>query len=118
MSKLNTLLFSFFIFFSLNAYQKEDNKFRILEEAAYKAESKFGKVIKESLITKKYTYKYDSKGNKIEFNKYNSDGSLYFKFTVKYEYDSKGNWIKQTKFEIKNEIEIPIEITERVLEYY
>ena len=62
----------------------------------------------------KYTYKYDDKGNKIEWNVYNSDGSLNYKETSKYVYDSNNNWIK--KFEFQNEI--PIYITEREIVYY
>ncbi len=39
-----------------------------------------------------YQYKYDTKGNKIEKNEYNSDGSLSYKKV--YKYDSKGNLIE------------------------
>ena len=128
MLKLNTLLLSFCIFFPLNA---QSNKFRILEEnyysgnltyftfkTTYKYDSKGNRIEKNDYnLDSKWTYKYDSKGNEIEWNYYYS-GSLESKYTSKYEHDSKGNWVKKTQFEIRNEIEIPINITERVLEYY
>ena len=44
----------------------------------------------------KYTYKYDEKGNKIEWNSYKSDGSLNYKFT--YKYDEKGNEIEWNSY--------------------
>ena len=116
MLKLTTFLTFFFISFLAFSQQKAKEKFRILSEETYKAESKFGEVAKGDLINKN-TYKYDSKGNKIEENGYYSDGSVLSKTAYKYEYDSKDNWIKKTNFKIKNEVEKPYEITERVLEY-
>ena len=62
----------------------------------------------------KRTSKYDDKGNEIEWNAYNSDGSLDSKFTYKYEFDKKGNWIKRIDFEN----EIAEFILEREYEYY
>jgi len=88
-------------------------------------------------------FKYDEKGNKIEWDWYNSDGSLRSKWTYKYDekgnmifeeneyffddslslmnrrtytykYDKLGNWIKKIEFEN----EIPSFIVEREYEYY
>ena len=114
-------------------------------EFSYKAENRFGNVVKGkrkrkskwlSDIQKKYnekgnqvesnrynsdgsligkrTYKYDEKGNKIESNWYNSDGSLDSKTTRKYEFDKQGNWLMR----IDSEDEIPNFILEREYEYY
>jgi hypothetical protein len=66
-----------------------------------------------SLAFKK-TYKYDEKGNKIESNKYNADGSLSPKYTITYKYDIMGNWIKQTTIKDGK----PTQLSERVIEYY
>ena len=44
----------------------------------------------------KTTYKYDEKGNKIEQNKYNSNGSLDYKST--YKYDEKGSNIEENRY--------------------
>lgn len=57
---------------------------------------------------------YDDKGNNIEFNFLNSDGSLDTKLTYHYDYDTENNWIEQIKY--KNNI--PQEIIERTIEYY
>jgi len=62
----------------------------------------------------RYTYKYDEKGNLIEWNRYDSDGSLYTQWTYKYEFDEQGNWIKRVEFEN----EIPQFILIREYEYY
>ena len=59
----------------------------------------------------KYTYKYDEKGNMIE---YNTDGRFGEKYTYKYEYDKNNNWIQQVTYEDNK----PIQITERIIEYY
>ncbi len=68
----------------------------------------------------KYTYKYDNNGNTIEGNRYNSDGSLNYKYTYKYKYDKYGNWIQKIYFEQKGEksISLPQTITEQTIEYY
>ena len=47
-------------------------------------------------LYRKWTYKYDDKGNKIEQNSFNPDGSLSFKYT--YKYDDKGNQIELNSF--------------------
>lgn len=66
-----------------------------------------------SLITK-WISKYDDKGNMIESNEYNSDGSFSCKYTYKYEFDSHDNWVKQIEyFDNKSDT-----ITERTIEYY
>ena len=62
----------------------------------------------------KYTYKYDKKENIIEKNRYNSNGSLDEKYTYKYEYDKNNNWIQQVVYENNK----PIGIKERIIEYY
>jgi hypothetical protein len=49
---------------------------------------------------KKYTYKYDDKGNKIEKNKYNPNGTLFDKtlhHKYIYKYDEKGNKIEKNE---------------------
>ena len=50
----------------------------------------------------------------IEENWYESDGSLYEKHTYKYEYDKNNNWTQRIQY--KNTI--PLNITERIIEYY
>ena len=65
-----------------------------LSEFSYEAKDRFGNIEKgERKRQSSYEYdqqiKYDEKGNKIERNSYNSDGSLVNKWT--YKYDEKGN---------------------------
>ena len=62
-------------------------------------------------LNSKTTYKYDEKGNMIE---YNTDGRFGEKYTYKYEYDKNNNWIQQVTYEDNK----PIQITERIIEYY
>ena len=62
----------------------------------------------------KLTYKYDEKGNMIEATYYNSDGRLDSKTTYKYEYDKNNNWTQRIQY--RNTI--PLNITERIIEYY
>jgi hypothetical protein len=50
----------------------------------------------ESLLFSKYTYKYDNKGNLIEDNFYNMQGML--KWKNLYRYDKKGNMDKKTVY--------------------
>tara|TARA_B100000963_G_C22573034_1_gene647018 strand:- start:699 stop:1472 length:774 start_codon:yes stop_codon:yes gene_type:complete len=66
----------------------------------------------------KYTSNYNQKGNRKEKIENNSDGSSDWKINSKYEYDSMGNWIRKINFKIKNEIEQAEEIIERKIEYY
>lgn len=76
----------------------EDNlkgKVQSYTEFSYKAEERFGN-IEKGIKKREYGYdiqfKYDDKGNKIEKNEYNSDGSLNNKHV--YKYDEKGNNIE------------------------
>ncbi|WP_120488692.1 hypothetical protein [Bergeyella cardium] len=98
-------------------------KVKSIRETRYKAVEKFGEAVKVkgdisdsdieellfnekgNIIEKnrffyglywKYTYKYDEKGNKIEGNYFNKDGSLCWKYT--YKYDEKGNQIEENWF--------------------
>jgi hypothetical protein len=64
----------------------------------------------------KFTYKYDDKGNEIEYNRYNSNGNLDYKYTCKYKYDNTANWIERIRYE--SEANIATQITERIIEYY
>ena len=59
-------------------------------EFSYEAENRFGNIEKgernrQFSIGTDHQIKYDEKGNEIEYNRYNSDGSLDYKFTYKYE---------------------------------
>lgn len=119
-------------------------KVKSIKETPYDAIEKFGQLEKGDVsysvfFPSSFTI-YNEKGNKIEVNGYNPDGSLYSKTT--YKYDEKGNTIEQNiyyhgsrpaenysyKYEYdKNnnwtqEIEyfntIPVYITERIIEYY
>ena len=87
-----------------NTY-KYDEKGNKIEEYHYDEDGKFNY---------KTTYKYDEKGNTIEINNYNSDGRLDSKYTYKYKYDKNNNWIQQVKYKNNK----PIQITERIIEYY
>ena len=62
----------------------------------------------------KYTYKYDEKGNMIESISYNADLILRSKRTYKYEFDATGNWIKKTLITDGK----PEQLIERVIKYY
>ena len=54
-------------------------KVKFITLSTYTAVEKFGEIEKGSWASKS-TYKYDVKGNKIEYNLYKADGSLMFKF--------------------------------------
>src|SRR5690606_10874293 len=76
-------------------------------EFSYKAVDRFGNIEKgkrerNDSWDRDLQRKYDEKGNNIESNRYNSDGSLFSKWTYKYEFDKQGNWIKRIDF--KDEI--------------
>ena len=103
---------------------KLNGKVKSIREIPYKAVEKFGEVVKgdalgfeqilqitfnekgnkiesnsfnsDGSLSFKYTYKYDDKGNIIESNSFNPDGSLSFKYTCKY--DDKGNQIESNSF--------------------
>ena len=72
-----------------SAVYTDDGRFKIYNEKGNKIEENYYNS-NGSLIYKN-TYKYDEKGNKIEENYYNSNGRLYSKTT--YKYDEKGNMI-------------------------
>jgi hypothetical protein len=110
-----------------------------VEKVTYAAEHKFGE-IQNGILKSKYTYKYDEKGNNIEGNWYDSDGSLEYKYTFEhddkgneiemkdynsdgsldykqtfdYEYDKSDNWIKKVSFNNGK----PETVKERLIEYY
>ena len=101
----------------------EDNSYdsdgRLHSKYTYKYDEKGNKIEEnwynsDGRLHSKYTYKYDEKGNNIEENWYDSDGSLYEKHTYKYEYDKNNNWTQRIQY--KNTI--PLNITERIIEYY
>ena len=104
---------------------KLKGKIKSIREIPYEAVEKFGEVVKgdaldgfgenlqitfnekgnkleenffnsDGSLNSKYTYKYDDKGNKIELNSFNSDGRLSSKLT--YKYDDKGNIIELNSF--------------------
>ena len=103
---------------------KLNGKIKSIREIPYEAVEKFGEVVKgdalggfgnlqitfnekgnkleensfnlDGSLFSKYTYKYDDKGNKLEENFFNSDGSLSSKYT--YKYDDKGNQIEENSF--------------------
>ena len=104
---------------------KLNGKVKSIREIPYEAVEKFGEVVRgdalailgenqqitfndkgnkieenwfnsDGSLFSKYTYKYDDKGNKIEQNSFNPDGSLSFKST--YKYDDKGNKIESNSF--------------------
>ena len=116
-------------------------KVKSIKETLYEAVDKFGQIEKgnwfnnyftiydkkgniieendydsDGSLNSKTTYKYDEKGNKIEENDYDSDGRLDSKTTYKYkyEYDKNNNWTQ--KIQYRNTI--PNIITERIIEYY
>ena len=93
-----------------SAVYTDDGHFKIYNEKGNKIEENYYNS-NGSLIYKN-TYKYDEKGNKIEENYYNSNGRLDSKYT--YEYDKNNNWTQRIKY--KNTI--PYSITERIIEYY
>ncbi len=68
----------------------------------------------DGALIDKNTYKYDDNGNKIEENNYGSDGTLESKSKYKYEFDKTGNWIKRLDFYFDK----PISINERLIKYY
>ncbi len=125
---------------------KLNGKIKSIREIPYEAVEKFGEVVKgdalggfgnlqitfnekgnkleensfnlDGSLFSKYTYKYDDKGNQIEENSFNSDGNLDDKYTYKYTYDQQGNWIQRIAYKVKNGVEKPSQIVERTIEYY
>ena len=78
-----------------SAVYTDDGHFKIYNEKGNKIEENYYNS-NGSLIYKN-TYKYDEKGNKIEENYYNSNGRLYSKTT--YKYDEKGNKIEEYHYD-------------------
>ncbi len=78
-----------------SAVYTDDGHFKIYNEKGNKIEENYYNS-NGSLIYKN-TYKYDEKGNKIEENYYNSNGRLYSKTT--YKYDEKGNMIEDNFYD-------------------
>ena len=64
-------------------------------------------------LSEKYLNKYDSQGNRVEWAEYNGDGSLWSKEV--YKYDSQGNIIETVGY--KGEIMIPSSMEERIIVY-
>jgi antitoxin component YwqK of YwqJK toxin-antitoxin module len=76
-------------------------KVKSIREITYEAVEKFGKLTKGEIFCDEsgcfvYQRKYDTKGNKIEENRYYSNGSLDDKYT--YKYDDKGNLTEENRY--------------------
>ena len=101
---------------------KLNDKVKYLEVCTYKAVEKGGKVEKGNLIAYKFieynedgymvsyidntlksTFKYDSKGNKIELNRFNRNSELEYK--TKFKTDSIGNIIEENLYKANKELE-------------
>ena len=93
-----------------SAVYTDDGRFKIYNEKGNKIEENYYN--SNGSLIYKTTYKYDEKGNNIEKNNYDSNGRLDSKYT--YEYDKNNNWTQ--RIEYKNTI--PHRITERIIEYY
>jgi uncharacterized lipoprotein NlpE involved in copper resistance len=80
-----------------NDWEKDNLKGKVksLKVFDFKAVDRFGKIEKDSLKSKSI-YTYDVKGNRIETNIYNSDGSLSDNFS--YKYDDKENKIESNRY--------------------
>jgi hypothetical protein len=106
----------------------EESKRKLLEETIY---DKAGKKIEAKyfpnpgggvVVSGKYEYKYDDKGNIIEMTLYGKDNTILHKERYEYEFDSYGNWIKMTTTaavvkEGRLQFE-PTEVTFRRIVYY
>ena len=101
---LSTIVILFFLGCSSNSKYENDvtrlnlkGKVKSINEFSYEAIEKFGN-IKRGKRKRKLSWDldeyiiFDNKGNKIEENKYSSDGNLKYKYT--YKYDNKGNKIE------------------------
>ena len=78
-----------------SAVYTDDGHFKIYNEKGNKIEENYYN--SNGSLIYKTTYKYDEKGNKIEENYYNSNGRLYSKTT--YKYDEKGNKIEEYHYD-------------------
>ena len=135
MEKIILVILSVLCLVSCNQSEKKNDlteenlkgKVKSIKETTYKAIEKFGQIEKgdvlydvfndpfitiiynekgdrieenhynsDGSLDYKVTYKYDENGNKIEGNIYFSDGSLLEKYT--YKYDEKGNIIEKNRY--------------------
>lgn len=128
MKKISLLVIVLCAVFSCNNQRETDltksnlnGKVKSYTISEYKAENRFGKIERgrqkfsfaakfndkgnqveknsfnsDGSLDYNCTYKYDDKGNKVKENCYNSDGSLY-KWYI-YNYDDKGNKILEERF--------------------
>ena len=87
---------------------------RLSSKSTYKYDDKDNLIEVNSDLDSKFTYKYDDKGNKIEQNWFTTDGSLFSKWTYKYTYDQQDNWTQKIIYDVEK----PIRIVERTIEYY
>ena len=78
-----------------SAVYTDDGHFKIYNEKGNKIEENYYNS-NGSLIYKN-TYKYDEKGNKIEEYHYDEDGKFNYKYT--YKYDEKGNNIEKNNYD-------------------
>ena len=113
MEKIILVILSVLCLVSCNQSEKKNDlteenlkgKVKSIKETTYKAIEKFGQIEKgDVLVDSSAVYTdygrfkiYNEKGNKIEENRYNSDGSLYYKVT--YKYDGKGNKIEVNHYD-------------------
>lgn len=128
MKKVLTIILAMFCLASCEkSTQKNDlteeklkGKVKSIREIPYEAVEKFGEVVKGDALGfgKNLQITFNEKGNKLEENSFNPDGSLYYKATYKYTYDQQGNWTQQITYKVKNGVEKPSQIVERTIEYY
>ena len=92
-------------------YDENGNKIKICrydyDDLSYKYTHKYdekGNIVEDNSydsdgsLSSKHTYKYDEKGNIVEDNNYNFDGRLFDSKTT-YKYDEKGNMIEETYYD-------------------
>jgi len=101
----------------MNRY-KQDGTLKLKEISKYNLE---GKEIERTTynpeidIRWREAFKYDVKGNEIEVSAYTSDGNPYYTRTNRDEtFDLNGNWLLRVTYNDDK----PLEIIERVIEYY
>ena len=102
------IIFTFLVSSGCGNSEKEENdlerlnfkgKVKKISEFKFESVDRFGNITKGERIgssLENYTKIFNEKGNKIEVNKYNSDGSLTYKITWKY--DEKGNKIEENRY--------------------
>ena len=69
-------------------------------------------------ILSRQVYKYDERGNLVELEEYNLEGDLVSKTVYEHQFDSQGSWIGRTAVRVEDEVEVPVSITMRKIEYY